>query len=81
MLTGSGFASRHLLGVQHLVELYFEEVGLLVIRALQARLTVEDRDRIAVELLGALASVSDANGAELAVLGERPDQVEHDPLL
>src|SRR5215217_7200684 len=45
------------------------------------RLAVQDGYRVAVELLGALAAVADTDGAELAVLGERSDQVEDDSLL
>src|SRR4051812_34186648 len=51
------------------------------IRCLLMRLAVKDRDGVAVEPPGALVAVTDADGAKLAVLGERPDQVEHDPLL
>ena len=42
---------------------------------------VEDGDGLAVELAGALVAVPDAYGAELAVLGEGSDQVEHHALL
>ena len=42
---------------------------------------VEDGDGLAVELAGGLVAVPDAYGAELAVLGEGSDQVEHHALL
>lgn len=50
-------------------------------RALLLRFAVENRDRIAVERLGASLPVSDAYRAKLVVLGERTDQAEYDPLL
>src|SRR5919112_736802 len=48
---------------------------------LPLRLAVQNRDGVPVVLLGGLVAVADAHGADLAVLGERPDEVENDPLL
>src|SRR5215208_4198533 len=60
---------------------YREEVNTVAIIqslvSLLLRLTVQDRDRIAVKLLGARATIPDTHRAELTKLGERPDQVEH----
>src|SRR5215217_4667039 len=48
---------------------------------LPLRLAVKDRDGFPVVLQGVLVAVSDADGADLTVLGERSDEVENDPLL
>src|ERR671913_2319948 len=48
---------------------------------LPPRLAVQDRHGIPIEHQGVLVAVADADGADLAVLGERPDEVEDYPLL
>src|SRR5215211_8156512 len=49
--------------------------------ALPPCLAVQNCDGILVVLLGALVAITDTDGADLAVLGESPDEVENDPLL
>src|SRR5918994_3500552 len=48
---------------------------------LPSRLAVQDRDGIPIVLQGVFVAVADADGADLAILGERPDEVENHPLL
>src|ERR687897_1263453 len=48
---------------------------------LPSRLAVQDRHGIPIKPQGAFVAVADADGADLAVLGERPDEVENYPLL
>jgi len=50
-------------------------------RRLPSRLPVQNLDGIPVELLGFFVAVADADGAQLAVLGEGADEVEDDALL
>src|ERR671913_1101302 len=48
---------------------------------LPSRLAVQDRDGIPIVLQGVLVAIADADGTDLAVLGERPDEMENHPLL
>src|SRR5215204_3256373 len=48
---------------------------------LPPRLAVQDRHGIPIELQGVFVAVADADGADLTVLRERPDEVENHPLL